>query len=109
MNKAAWKIMDALERAGAWVAADALAAKTGLDMRLMRKAIVENIRSKGLRVLSGPRGYKIAQTDEEIERAASFMRRRAITGIKNFARIKGIGYFEAMNQIKAVMVAEGMK
>lgn len=99
------RLLKALESGGGWLSARVLRGRTGLCDRTIRKLVVEQLRPRGVRVLSCGKGYKLAETDEEVAEFRRFMLRRTATGVDNLASVLGLGRNEALNEIRRYWIA----
>jgi hypothetical protein len=106
LTECAARIADVLRNADGWMRMTQLSAITGIREREIRQLIVEVLRPKGIAVISGRQGYKIAATTEETEQSAAWMKARAITGIRNYATMRGVSLGKALNEIRNHIVGE---
>jgi hypothetical protein len=105
LTECAARIADVLRNADGWMRMTQLTAVTGIHEREIRQLIVGVLRPKGIAVISGRQGYKIAATTEETEQSAAWMKARAITGIRNYATMRGVSLGKALNEIRGAIIS----
>jgi DNA-binding IclR family transcriptional regulator len=108
ISQDAKKIVDALEQSGKWMRVKELSAITELHERTIRRLIVEVLRPKGIIIISGQDGYKLAATSEEVVSAVSEMGARVLTGAMNYAAMKGISLSKAFTEIRGMAIGKAL-
>jgi len=69
------------------------------DQRRLRK-VIEALRTAGHRICAHPsRGYYMAATDEELTRACSFLRERAMTSLRQECAMKRVSLPDLLGQL----------
>ena len=88
---------------GAFWHTDEIARELNMNERIVRKCVA-NLVELGEPILSGPKGYWIARSAEDVERAYESLRRRALSILRRMSRLKpNAKYDEMVGQMRLAL------